>query len=184
MRAQQHQFSWSTNGKERDAQRMWLCLRFWHVGFKAVWSSFILPPRCLAVCVTPCLSCFFALFVLFCLLQNSSVHHIYICMNCQNGAESNVLSIRLANRVYSIVFARCLAVCAAPCFSRSFRVICAVFPVSKQLSTSDIHLHELSKPCWMRCQCASLTVGAYQSKFSGLEKVWMHSNSNLLSAYP
>ena len=90
MRVKQHQFSWSTNGKERDAHRMWLCLRFWHVGFKAVWSSLILPPRCLAVCVAPCLSCFFALFGLFCLLQNSSVHQIYICMNCQNRAEWDV----------------------------------------------------------------------------------------------
>ena len=72
MLVKQHQFSWSANGKERDAHRMWLCLRFWHVGFKAVWSSLILPPRCLAVCVAPCFSrffsrclCYFA-FVLFC----------------------------------------------------------------------------------------------------------------------
>ena len=151
MRVKQHQFSWSTNGKERDTRKMWVCLRFWQVGFKAVSSSFILPPRCLAISVAPCLFCFFALFVLFCLLQNSSVHHIYICMNCQNGAESNVLSIRLANSLYSIVFARCLAVCVTPCLSCFFRLICAVLPASEQLSTSYIHLHELSKRCWIKC---------------------------------
>ena len=81
---------------------MWLCLRFWHVGFKAVWSFLNLPPRCLAVCVA--LSCFFALFVLFCLLQNSSVHQIYICMNCQNRAEWDVKYASLTGALVAVKY--------------------------------------------------------------------------------